>query len=54
MATEQSVVTPERLAQGISYKEWAETIDRDQDKFEENYKGTNPNPADIAAIQATA
>ena len=55
MATQtETVVTPERLAQGISYKEWAETIDRNQDKFEDNYKGTTPNPADVAAINAAA
>ena len=54
MATQQSVVTPERLAQGISYKEWAETIDRNQEKFEDNYKGTNPDPAEIAKMKAAA
>jgi len=48
----ESVVTPERLSQGISYKEWAEQIDRNQDKFQENYDGTNPNPADVEAIKA--
>src|SRR5687767_16013483 len=52
MATQQSVVTPERLAQGISYKEWADTIDRNQEKFEDNYKGTNPDPAEIAKMKA--
>ena len=52
MATQQSVVTPERLAQGISYKEWAETIDRNQEKFEDNYKGTNPDAGEIAKIKA--
>ena len=54
MATQQSVVTPERLAQGISYKEWAETIDRNQEKFEDNYKGTNPDSAEIAKMKAAA
>jgi hypothetical protein len=54
MATQQSVVTPERLAQGISYKEWAETIDRNQEKFEDNYKGTNPDPSEIAKIKAAS
>ena len=52
MATQQSDVTPERLAQGISYKEWAETIDRNQEKFEDNYKGTNPDPNEIAKMKA--
>jgi hypothetical protein len=54
MATQQSVVTPERLAQGISYDEWRNQIDRNQDKFEDNYKGTNPNKADIDAIKAAS
>ena len=54
MATQQSVVTPERLAQGISYKEWAETIDRNQEKFEDNYKGTNPDAGEIAKMKAAA
>ena len=52
MATQQSVVTPERLAQGISYDEWRNQIDRNQEKFEDNYKGTNPDPAEIAKIKA--
>lgn len=53
MATQQeSVVTPERLAQGISYKEWMEVIDRNQDKFEENYAGIQLNAADVEAIKA--
>ena len=54
MATQQSVVTPERLAQGISYKEWADQIDRNQEKFEDNYKGTNPDPGEIAKMKAAA
>jgi thiol-disulfide isomerase/thioredoxin len=53
MATQtESVVTRERLAQGISYKQWAEQIDRNQDKFQENYEGTHPNQADVDAIKA--
>ena len=54
MATQQSVVTPERLAQGISYKEWAEQIDRNQEKFEDNYKGTNPDKAEVEKLKAAA
>jgi thiol-disulfide isomerase/thioredoxin len=48
----ESVVTPERLSQGITYQQWAEQIDRNQDKFQENYEGTTPNPADVEAIKA--
>jgi hypothetical protein len=54
MATQQSVVTPERLAQGISYDEWRNQIDRNQEKFEDNYKGTNPDPNEIAKIKAAS
>jgi hypothetical protein len=48
----ESVVTPERYEQGISYKQWMESIDRNQQRFEENYSGFDPDPADIAAIKA--
>ena len=51
-AQKESVVTPERLAQGISYKEWMEQIDRNQDKFESNYSGIQLNADDVAAIKA--
>lgn len=50
-AQKESVVTPERLAQGISYKEWMEQIDRNQDKFEDNYNDTKLNQDDVAAIK---
>jgi thiol-disulfide isomerase/thioredoxin len=48
----ETVVTPERLAQGITYKEWMEQIDRNQDKFEQNYEGARIDPADAEAIKA--
>jgi hypothetical protein len=51
-AQKESVVTPERLAQGIDYKQWMEQIDRNQDKFEENYAGIQPNGEEVAAIKA--
>jgi hypothetical protein len=51
-ASKESVVTPERLSQGINYKQWMEQIDRNQDKFEQNYEGTSINPDDAAAIKA--
>ncbi|HEX5368857.1 MAG TPA: thioredoxin family protein [Dehalococcoidia bacterium] len=51
-AQKESVVTPERLAQGISYKQWMEQIDRNQDKFESNYAGIQLNADDVAAIKA--
>ncbi len=52
-AQKESVVTPERLAQGISYKEWAEQIDRNQEKFQFNYDAMQLNAEDVAAIKAT-
>ena len=51
-AQKESVVTPERIAQGISYKEWMEQIDRNQEKFVDNYEGIQLNADDVAAIKA--
>lgn len=51
-AQKESVVTPERFAQGQTYKEWMEKIDRNQQRFVENYEGTTIDPADAAAIKA--
>ena len=48
----ESVVTPERFQQGISWKTWMEQIDRNQDKFSENYESATLNPEDVAAIKA--
>lgn len=51
-AQQDSVVTPERLAQGITYKQWMETIDRNEDKFQENFDDHKLNQADVDAIKA--
>jgi len=51
-AQKESVVTPERLTQGISYKQWADQIDRNQEKFQYNYDAMEPNADDVAAIKA--
>jgi hypothetical protein len=48
----ESVVTPERYEQGISYEEWMRVIDRNEDKFVENYEAMTLNDADITAIKA--
>ena len=48
----ESVVTPERYEQGISYKEWMEQIDRNQEKFVDNYESATLNPEDVATIKA--
>ena len=53
MATQtESVITPERYNTGISYAEWMAKIDRNQDKFEQNYNDVKLNPDDVAAIKA--
>ena len=46
-----SVVTPERFAKGSSWADWMAQIDRNQDKFAENYEGFEPDPSEIAAIK---
>ncbi|HLF71527.1 MAG TPA: thioredoxin family protein [Dehalococcoidia bacterium] len=51
-AQKESVVTPDRLQQGISYEQWMEQIDRNEDKFVDNYEATKPNQADVDAIKA--
>jgi hypothetical protein len=51
-AQKESVVTPERFEAGISWADWIAQIDRNLDKFVENYEEFNPDPADIAAIKA--
>ena len=53
MATQtESVVTPERYQQGISWKQWMETIDRNQEQFQYNYDAQELNQADVDAIKA--
>ena len=49
---EKSVVTAERLEQGVTWQEWIQTIDRNQEKFRENYEDATLNPADVEAIKA--
>ena len=53
MATQtESVVTAERYEQGISWKQWMETIDRNQEQFQYNYDAHELNQGDVAAIKA--
>ena len=47
----ESVVTAERFAQGITWTQWMEQIDRNQDKFAQNYEDLKVNPADVEAIK---
>ena len=50
-AQKESVVTPERFEQGISYEQWMQQIDRNQDKFVDNYEGTKLNQDEVEAIK---
>ncbi len=52
MATQQkSVVTAKRFAQGQTYEEWAQAIDRNQARFAENYEGTLVSDDDARALR---
>jgi hypothetical protein len=54
MTAQESVVTPERLAQGISWKQWMEQIDRNEEKFQFNYDDHKLDSEDVQAIKAAA
>jgi len=47
----QSVVTPERFAQGLTYDQWTAAIDRNQDRFQENYDATELSEEDMRALR---
>ena len=47
----ESVVTPERFAQGQLYDEWIKGIDRNLERFQENYEGTHSSDEDAAALK---
>jgi Thioredoxin len=51
-AQKETVVTAERLAQGLTYEEWISQIDRNVDKFKENYDACTIDPAEAAKIKA--
>ena len=50
----ESVVTPERFAQGMPYERWLEAIDRNQARFQENYDGTHLSDEDAQAFRSLA
>ena len=55
MAQQQrSVVTPERFAQGLTYDQWIAAIDRNQDRFQENYDATELSEEDTRAFRELA
>ena len=47
----ESVVTPERFAKGQPYTEWLKGIDRNLERFEENYAGTTVSDDDAKALK---
>ena len=50
----QSVVTPERFAQGLTYAEYLDVIEKNRARFEENYAGTEVSVDDAAALRELA
>ncbi len=51
----ESVVTPERFAQGLTYEQWMGSIDRNQERFRENYDATelSCDPPSVRPIMIT-
>ena len=47
----ESVVTPERFAKGQPYTEWLKGIDRNLERFEENYAGTTVSDDDAKTLK---
>ncbi len=47
----ESVVTSERYAQGQTYAEYVRSIERNGQRFQENYDGTTIAPQDAAALK---
>ena len=46
----ESVVTPERFAQGLTYEQWTAAIDRNQERFQENYEATELSEEEARAF----
>jgi hypothetical protein len=47
----ESVVTPERFAHGLTYEQWLEAIDQNQERFRENYERTELPEEDVRAFR---
>ena len=52
MASETSVVTPQRFSEGFTYAEYLDTIKVNKARFEEFYAGSELSAEDAAAFQA--
>jgi hypothetical protein len=50
----KSVVTPERFAQGLTYEGWLAAIDRNQERFQENYEAIDLSEEDARAFRDLA
>ena len=50
----ESVVTPERFASGMTYNQYAASIQRNQERFEQNYKVTELSEDDAQAFRELA
>jgi len=48
----ESVVTAERFGQGLTYDEYVKAIDRNQQRFQENYDGTQVSDEDAAKLKS--
>jgi hypothetical protein len=48
----KSVVTPERFSQGLTYEAFLGKLDRNQDRFRENYEGTTVPEREAATLRA--
>ena len=48
----ESVVTPERFAQGLTFDRWLEGIERNQKRFQENYEEFHLSDDDASAFRA--
>lgn len=48
---EQSVVTPERFAQGMRYADYVASVERNQKRFQENYDAMTVSAEDVAAFK---
>lgn len=47
----ESVVTPQRFNDGMTYEQYVASIERNQKRFQENYDGTQVSPEDAAKFK---
>ncbi len=50
----ESVATPERFQQGLTWAQWMAHIQRNVEKFQFNYDATSVSPADADALRAVS